>query len=188
MNRVELANAAERLSRGQAVSRIEGLDIAGCLMCWLMQQPSQRVTRVVERDGAAVVVPQFAVRCGHLLVVPARHVTSMSDLGRAGWAQLCDLAYVASLAVERALTPVRCYIASLGSARSDVPMTSPHLHLHLIPIYQADERPAEVLTWRHGVWSLPTSAREDYRDALLAAWPEVDETPPPNIATREELE
>ena len=188
MDRAELANAAERLSREQAVLRVEGLNIAGCLMCWLVKQPSQQVTRVLQRDGAAVVVPQFATRCGHLLVVPARHVTSMSALGRAGWAQLCDLAYGAALALERVLTPVRCYIASLGSARSDVPMTSPHLHLHLIPIYQTDERPAEVLTWRHGVWSLPMSAREDYRDALLAAWPEVAEMALSDLAPPEELE
>lgn len=40
-------------------------------------------------------------------------------------------------------------------------MSSPHLHLHVIPIYEPDDKPSRVLTWEHGVLVLS--------DAELAA-------------------
>ena len=67
------------------------------------------------------------------------------------------------------LAPARCYVASLGTD-ADVPMSSPHVHLHVVPV-ERDERPRDVLTWEHGVLVPSDVDLADLAARLRAAWP-----------------
>lgn len=140
-------------------------------MCGILRGADGPPLVVAERDDAVVVVPRYGVRWGHLLVALRPHITRLSQLPRPAWLNACELAYEAACAAEQVLSPLRCYVASLGTPRDDLPMTSPHLHLHVVPIYELDDRPGEVLTWRHGVVTGSDEERAELRDALLAAWP-----------------
>lgn len=71
---------------------------------------------------------------------------------------------------ERALRSARCYVASLGAASDDLPMTSPHLHLHVIPIYKAEDKPSAVLTWDRGVTIADEEEWAELHRILLGAW------------------
>jgi diadenosine tetraphosphate (Ap4A) HIT family hydrolase len=112
------------------------------------------------------------VRWGHALVLSKQHVTSFSELSAAHWREMSEQARRAAFAVERALAPARCYVASLGTSEADVPITSPHLHLHVVPVYDPDDRPSRVLTWEHGVLEAELSEWHALAESLRAAWPE----------------
>jgi diadenosine tetraphosphate (Ap4A) HIT family hydrolase len=56
--------------------------------------------------------------------------------------------------VERIQRPRRCYLAATGS-NSDVgelTQSSRHLHMHVIPIYESEDRPSSVFSWSEGVY------------------------------------
>ena len=54
--------------------------------------------------------------------------------------------------VERVMRPRRCYVASTGSSAGEMTQTSRHLHVHVIPLYEADDRPSDVFSWAEGVY------------------------------------
>lgn len=70
-----------------------------------------------------------------------------------------------------ALAPVRVYGAMLGAAAS-LPNSFAHLHAHVIPVFERDERarPANVFSWSAGValYSDPEAAA--LRETLRAHW------------------
>lgn len=122
-----------------------------CLVC-AMRDGKLGAPHVVARGRhCRVVLARYAVRVGHALVLVDEHVTRFADVDDAAWAEATGLALSTARRIERVLQPVRCYVASLGSAEAGVPMSSPHLHLHVVPIYDPGDKPSRVLTWAHGV-------------------------------------
>ena len=87
------------------------------------------------------------------------------------WAAASALAREAAIAAEGALDPARCYVAALGTSEAGLPMTFPHLHLHVIPVPDARLRPREVLTWQNGVLDAEEAEWEALAESLRAAWP-----------------
>lgn len=144
------------LDRAAAVALLAEEAPPGCFVCALAEGPT-----VARGEHAALVVPRFQLRPAHVMVVMRRHVTTFAATERAAWLEATDLAWRAARALERVLEPARCYVASLGTAREDVPMSSPHLHLHVIPLQDPDERPREVLTWGRGVLVATDAERAD---------------------------
>lgn len=147
-----------RVTKDEALARlsaeVEALPhhLAGCSMCGLVEGYPQGTERIGENGAAIAVLDRYATRPGHLLVVLRRHIESLTALGWEEYADVQKLAWELARAVERALSPKRIYMASLGAA-SNVPMSFPHVHLHVIPLYDGGtgDRPAEVLTWQNGV-------------------------------------
>jgi diadenosine tetraphosphate (Ap4A) HIT family hydrolase len=152
------------IPRDEAIARIEGLRGAQtCVVCALFEGRFGDPLVVARGERASVLLPRYAVRWGHALVAIHHHVEAFTELEDAAWLEASALALAAARAIEHELAPLRCYVASLGTARSDLPMTSPHLHLHVIPTYDPEDRPSAVLTWEHGV----TVAEESEWSALL---------------------
>jgi diadenosine tetraphosphate (Ap4A) HIT family hydrolase len=165
------------ISKEEATRRLaELLPEGACAMCGLVAkgEPLHALaTTTLEMNG-------FPLRWGHLLVVSRRHVTTFSDLTDREHEEASRLVLAGARALERSLRPGRVFTASLGTAREGVPMSTAHLHWHLVPVAHPGERPADVLSWSNGVvsaspdeWSslrrkimteLSGNAQDDVRD------------------------
>lgn len=123
-------------------------DAPGCVLCALVSTARDRVNLLAENDHGVALLDRFASRPGHVLVVSRRHVEQTTALGFEAYSALQQLAYEACVAIERCLAPVRTFVAVLGASES-VPMSFPHFHIHLLPVYETGEaaRPANVFSW-----------------------------------------
>lgn len=151
------------VTREQAVEKLQALAIPGCLMC-AFGTPALAAQIAVRTKLALVVVPRFVLRPGHTLVVLREHVTTFTQAGGDAWAEATELARRVAIVMEQAHRPSRCYVASLGAGEDGVPMSSPHLHLHVVPVQEPDARPHDVFTWRNGVYE------EDDESIAARAW------------------
>lgn len=120
----------------------------------------------------AVHLAAFAARPGHLWVAPREHVTRHTELSRTAWLALQGVAHDALMALEIYARPARVYVAALGAV-APLERTFPHVHLHVVPIYDGGEadRPSEVFTWKHGVLGYDAATAMRWREGLRAAWP-----------------
>jgi diadenosine tetraphosphate (Ap4A) HIT family hydrolase len=141
-----------RIGRDEAVARVRAGALDACLVCGLLAASTGPPAPLRRTAHATLVLARYALRPGHLLVLANRHVTRFQDLADDEWIDMTRLAHQAARALEQELAPLRCYVASLGTGSHDVPMSSPHLHIHVVPISSADDKPASVLTWQHGVY------------------------------------
>jgi diadenosine tetraphosphate (Ap4A) HIT family hydrolase len=155
-----------RISREEAVARLPSSD--GCALCALVATED---ADTLGGDGEIVVrLSRYPVQWGHVMVVPRTHVERFGDLELATWLRTNELAHRAARAIEAALAPSRCYIASLGAARADLPMTFPHVHINVIPVFDSNARPREILTWQHGVLDGSEEEWAELRASLSSAW------------------
>jgi diadenosine tetraphosphate (Ap4A) HIT family hydrolase len=124
----------------------------GCLPCALLASQRLQSDCLAQSAYGAVFVNRFACRERHLLVLARRHVEHIHQLSAEEHADLQRLAFRAAVALEACFHPVRIYTAVLGSA-APLPMSYPHLHVHVVPVMDSDERarPARVFTWSEGV-------------------------------------
>jgi diadenosine tetraphosphate (Ap4A) HIT family hydrolase len=65
---------------------------------------------------------------------------------------------------------VRTYITSTGSSAGELTQTSMHLHIHVIPLYDNLDRPADVFSWQAGVWVAEHDEWEALRTEYAAEW------------------
>lgn len=142
----------------------------GCVMCALANGGARSML-VAESAHGAVLLDRFACRYGHLLVVGKQHVERASELT---WEVYCDLqrlTYDATCVIEMCFEPARVFTATLGAA-VELPQTYSHYHLHVIPVYETDERarPARVLSWSEGVVVYDDAEAERICDELREAW------------------
>jgi diadenosine tetraphosphate (Ap4A) HIT family hydrolase len=126
---------------------------------------------LAETAHSTVVLSAYPRRWGHVLVVLAEHVTTFAALSAAAWADAAAHARVAARVVERVLAPERCYVASLGTAIDGLELTFPHIHLHVIPVYDPDDRPSTVLSTADGMLAADEDEWEALHAQLRAAWP-----------------
>ena len=165
------------ISKAEAVERLAAfrreLSFAGggdCVMCALARGHA-RPAPLVETDRAVVVLDRFARRRGHLLVIAREHVEGTREVGWVLYQELARLTFEARRALDRALEPIQIYSATLGAV-VPLPMSFGHLHTHVIPVYESDERarPARVLTWEEGVTVYEDAEAEQLREQILGVW------------------
>jgi histidine triad (HIT) family protein len=108
---------------------------------------------LAEHEHGVATLGRFAATRGHVMVVPRRHVERLSDIPSAIYREVQHLAWQAAVTLERTLGAKRVYVASLGSA-TPRPTSFQHLHIHVVPIYDDDERarPSYVFSWSRGVY------------------------------------
>jgi len=137
-----------KIGKDEAIERLGRFVPPGrCAMCHLIENEEP----LVDNDAAVLALNRFPLRWGHLLVVTRRHVTSFEALQEEEHRQASELVLRGARILEQAFRPVRVFTASLGTGRSDIPMSSPHLHWQVVPTDHEGERPSEVLTWSNGV-------------------------------------
>jgi diadenosine tetraphosphate (Ap4A) HIT family hydrolase len=128
---------------------------------------------LLEREAEALPsrFDRLGTRRAHLLVILRRHVESIGSMPWSEYAEVQRLCWEAARAIERALQPKRVFIAALGSARQ-LTMSFPHHHVHVVPLFDGGvtDRPAEVLTWRHGVLLYTPEEARELGAMLRGAW------------------
>ncbi len=164
------------ISRAEALRRIEDEGKRPrCLMCAIAERKVGDVHVVFEDAAMLVMLPRYVRRWGHVLVTPREHVTSYDGVDPALWARTSQLAHQAARMVERVMRPVRCYMASTGSSAGELTQTSQHLHIHVIPLFDPDDRPNDVFSWTEGVYvgepAEWAALLDRYRAVWDACWP-----------------
>ena len=114
--------------------------------------------RIVDSDNACVVIRDgFPVSRGHTLIIPRRHVGSFFDLNSDERKSLLTLLDCAKTTLDLECQPDGYNIGINDGAAAG--QTVAHLHIHLIPRYEGDQKDA-----RGGVrWIFPEKA--DYWSA-----------------------
>jgi len=145
--------------------------LAGCVMCALANG-SARSMLVAESTHGAVLLDRFGCRYGHLMVIAKQHVERASALDWTVYADLQRLVFDASWVLEACFKPARVFTATLGAA-VELAQTYSHYHVHVIPVYETDERarPARVLSWSEGVVVYDEPEAEGICRELSRTWP-----------------
>lgn len=159
-----------RIARAEAVERaLAERGGAACLICALRDGVAGPRMVIAEGEHTLVLLSRYPLRWGHALVAIRRHVERFVDVGDAAWAEAGRAALRTARALERTLAPVRVYVASLGATAADLPMSSPHLHLHVVPLYDPGDRPSAVFTLSEGTYDGSDAEWAELRGRLAAA-------------------
>jgi diadenosine tetraphosphate (Ap4A) HIT family hydrolase len=159
------------ISREEALRRIRAEVGEGtCLMCAIRDDRAGDRWVVADEGDMLVVLPRYVRRWGQVLVIPKPHVTSFSEIEEGMWQRACSAARLGACVVEAELRPRRCYLASTGSAAGEITQSSKHLHIHVIPLYQPEDRPADIFSWSDGVYVAEADEWRALREQLSAAW------------------
>lgn len=164
------------IPRAEALRRIraEGGEPA-CLMCAIAAREVGEVHVVFEDEAMLAFLPRY-VRCwGHVCVMPKLHVTSLLEVPPACWARTNALGHKAARVVELVTRPRRCYLAATGSSAGELTQSSMHLHLHVIPVHDTEDRPASIFSWQEGVYVGEPDEWEELRATYVRAWRDDDE-------------
>jgi diadenosine tetraphosphate (Ap4A) HIT family hydrolase len=140
-------------------------------MCALVARASSAAELIHETEHGVVLLDRFGTREGHLLVVSRAHVEDTLNLGFGVYQELQRLAYEGAGVLTRVLAPARVFIAVLGASAA-LPMSFPHFHIHVLPVYETDERarPAYVFSWSAGVLVYEDAEAQALVQRLRAAW------------------
>jgi ATP adenylyltransferase len=128
---IEQATVAERAEAKTGGTR-------DCVFCGSFAASDDDAGLVVHRGVAAtVVLNKYPYSSGHVLVLPHKHVSALSDLGDDEQADLWSLVSKCSEVVQRAYQPDGMNIgANLGrAAGAGLPA---HLHVHILPRWSSD--------------------------------------------------
>jgi diadenosine tetraphosphate (Ap4A) HIT family hydrolase len=144
---------------------------ATCVMCALAQGHAD-LPFVAKNEHAVVLLDRFACRYGHLMIIPHAHVERLSELSWEIFSAVQQLTLEAARAIDACLAPARVFTATLGAA-VELPMTYSHFHVHVIPVYETDERarPARVLSWTEGVIVYEDAEARELTQKLVQHWP-----------------
>ncbi|MCB9597600.1 MAG: HIT family protein [Sandaracinaceae bacterium] len=161
----------ELISRAAALSRIEREGgRPACLMCAVRDRAVGDVHAIFEDDAILVMLPRYVRRWGQIMVLPKSHATSFAEVDPALWARVNELAHRAARVVERVRAPRRVYVASTGSGGGELTQSSMHLHVHVIPLYEPDDKPSSIFSWQDGVWVAAPAEWIALRDDYVRAW------------------
>jgi diadenosine tetraphosphate (Ap4A) HIT family hydrolase len=140
----------------------------GCLVCAILGGRAGPVHVLHEGSSTRTVLSRYPRHWGQTMVLVKPHITRFSELAHEQWIEATSAAYTAARRIEEALGPVRCFVSCLGTARTDLPMSCPHIHVHIDPIYDRNERPSEVFTLDQGVLEAEDHEWQALRERL--AW------------------
>lgn len=171
------------ITRAEALARIrEEGGQPECLMCAIRDRRVGPVHAVYEDERMLVMLPRYVRRWGHIMVMPKAHVVAYGEIGPDQWLEASRLALVAARVVEQVQRPRRCYVASTGSSAGELTQTSRHLHLHVIPLYEPDDKPTDIFSWSEGVYVGEPHEWDELCRAYREAWPAAASTCPPSSA------
>ena len=159
------------ISRDEAIQRIriERGD-EPCLMCAIVSRRAGPVYALHEDDEHLVSLPVYVRRWGQILVTPKAHITSYTEVDPNVWARTSALALRAARLVEQVRAPRRIYLASTGSSAGELVNCSVHLHVHVVPLYEPDDKPADIFSWQTGIYVGEPSEWEALREQYTCSW------------------
>jgi histidine triad (HIT) family protein len=159
------------ITRDEALARIrEDGGSPPCLMCAIRDRQVGATHAVFEDDDILVFLPRYVRRWGHVVVMPRAHVVTYTGVAPELWARINADALRAARMLEAIRSPLRIYITSTGSSAGELTQTSMHLHVHVIPLYDNHDRPADVFSWQTGVYVADRDEWEALRHEYACAW------------------
>ena len=141
---------------------------SSCVFCRIIASGASDEARLVVREAAEtiVIMNAYPYASGHLLVMPIRHVSELSELEPSESAELWSVTRDAAAAIEAAYLPDGMNIgANLGrAAGAGIPR---HLHLHVVPRWIGD---TNFMTTIASVRVMPEALVDSWQK-IRAAWP-----------------
>ena len=160
----------ERLWAGWRSSYIEGLEVPAsgpdwCLFGGLLALDDDQAMILERSEHSFAVMNAYPYTSGHVMVVPNRHVASITDLDAHEAAALMHGVQRATVTIEAVYRPEGINVgANIGrAAGAGVPG---HVHIHVLPRWNGD---TNFMTAVAESRVLPESLRHSY-DKLRAAW------------------
>lgn len=144
-----------------------GSEPGECVFCRLAAaEPSPDSLVVWRGERAFVALNLYPYGSGHLLVLPLRHLSDLSELGADESRDLWEATRAAEAALQAAYVPDGINLgANLGrAAGAGIPT---HLHLHVLPRWSGD---TNFMTSVAGVRVLPEPLGATW-EKVRAAWP-----------------
>ncbi len=156
------------IERQEAIDRINGdLEPGECLACWILRSGPKHVLH--KGLHTVVALSEYPRTWGQTMIVLNTHKTTVSDTTGDEWRELMENVRSAAVVLEKFLKPLRCYVSSLGATKN-LPNTCPHLHFNVLPIYNADDRPSDLFTWKNGVYGADEREWDNLRTGLKREW------------------
>lgn len=118
------------------MTKVGRSDDVGCIFCDAVDGRNSPLT-VFLGDSCFVILNKFPYTNGHLMVVPRRHVGSLSEATAVELSELINLTRTAEIVLKEAYQPDGMNVGiNLGrSAGAGVPG---HLHVHVVPRWMGD--------------------------------------------------
>ncbi len=134
-----------------------------CIFC-SMSEDDERITKmtVFEDEFLMVVLNVFPYNTGHLMVVPKKHVNSLTELEDEERNRLFKMVSKVEKLQEEVVDPAGIDVGiNIGKAAGE---SIPHLHVQLVPLYEKDRGFMETsLDTKVMKESLPDT-QENYRE------------------------
>jgi ATP adenylyltransferase len=109
----------------------------GCVFCEAVSS-DQAAALVVHRGrGCYVILNLFPYNSGHLMVVPNRHIASLSAATREERCEMMDLTQLAEQALTAAYAPQGLNVG-MNLGRSAGAGIVDHIHVHVVPRWSGD--------------------------------------------------
>ncbi len=156
------------ITRQEAISKIEKEIPRGeCLACHILKEQTKHILK--KGKYTTTLLSEYPRCWGQVIVIANRHITSFTELKPEEWNELSQHILSATTAIEKALTPLRCYVAATG-AHENMVSTTPHLHFNIVPIYNKTDKPATIFTWGKGLYSGTNEEWAALYKNLKTAW------------------
>ena len=118
---------------------------AGCIFCDLPRAANDRENLILGRTASTfAILNRYPYSNGHLMVVPARHVSSVQDLNSAEFAELGESLRKAVRLVEKSYAP-QGFNLGMNLGRVAGAGIADHLHWHAVPRWNGDTNFMPVL-------------------------------------------
>ena len=151
------------ISRAEALFELEkNKTEEKCFLCSLV---SGNAKFILEKNNLVTVfLSEYPRFWGQIMIAPNLHSEKFSSLDEGAWKMMNKAALKSARILEKLFSPARVYIASTGSPEN-LPMTCPHNHINVIPVYDAALKPSQVFTWGNGLYA----GREEEWKELFSA-------------------
>ena len=109
----------------------------GCVFCEAVSSEEAAALVVHRGRDCYVILNLFPYNSGHLMVVPNRHIASLSSATREERCEMMDLTQLAEQALTAAYTPQGLNVG-MNLGRSAGAGIVDHIHVHIVPRWNGD--------------------------------------------------
>ncbi len=110
----------------------------GCIFCEKPKEQCDKDNLIVARfENCFVIMNAFPYNNGHLMVVPYRHVPSLSDLKDDELSELMKVTQIAEGVLREALKP-HGFNIGMNLGRCAGAGIEDHIHIHIVPRWNGD--------------------------------------------------
>jgi ATP adenylyltransferase len=117
----------------------------GCVFCELALPGDDRSRLVLHRGkNSYVMMNRYPYTCGHLLIIPYKHASSLDELGREEYAEMMYLC-ARSMGVISPIMNTDGFNCGFNFGRAAGAGIADHLHMHVVPRWCGDSNFLPVL-------------------------------------------